>query len=691
MLIKIIVKSANQGTRAKENIMEMPVEYMVSEVDLKRGDTLLPLFETVVNAIISLKQTKDCSKKKIDIHIERGELPQQLKMDGDYKTIQSIKVIDNGEGFNEKNLTSYKTAYTRNNKKFGCKGIGRFTVLAAFEKIEVDSIFKERKSNKKVTFTFDSIKEVDKVTTVDVGDEKRRTIVTLKNLHNKLLKEESAMSVDSIATKLMNHCLVFHLCGDLPEIEILDLETKEKANLKEHYNQLKRENEKIFKIKDFSFKTYITRTLKENNRKNHYAYYCANSRVVGGGRSLTKNNNLFQFPIHNNGASYFLDVYLVSDYFDKNVFSSRNGFSIPYQSDLNVFDSDSITYEEIEQKLGEVLKKEYSSHVIETQKKNIEDIVKYIDSKAPKYKRFANKPDLLKSIPPNLSEDKKDEFLYKIAYQESKKINKRIEDFIKKKKVNKATIEKVKKEIAEKTLQDKDSLADYMLSRKAIIDIFKKFIEADKNGDYKLEEDIHNLIYPMGFTNEELNYENHNLWLLDERFNTFQYIGSDKPISSFSDKKSGKKPDITMFGNPMGFASQAGGQVQKMVVFEFKRPGETAHDKRPNDYTWEFSVLVDKYFDEFIYGDSKTNPKGRPVVVDKHTPKFGYIILDVIPKKLREYNEGKGYKTTPFGTIFKSMPELNLYIEVLTFDQLIKSVEDRHTPFFDKLFQSTQA
>ncbi len=41
----------------------------------------------------------------------------------------------------------------------------------------------------------------------------------------------------------------------------------------------------------------------------------------------------------------------------------------------------------------------------------------------------------------------------------------------------------------------------------------------------------------------EIEYEEHNLWLLDERFNFTQYIASDKVISS-SDHK---EPDLAIF------------------------------------------------------------------------------------------------------------------------------------------------
>lgn len=256
--------------------------------------------------------------------------------------------------------------------------------------------------------------------------------------------------------------------------------------------------------------------------------------------------------------------------------------------------------------------------------------------------------------------------------------------------INKDTIDDIIRQVKERTAYDADSLADYMCRRKAIIDLFDKFLEADRNGKYKLEADIHNLIFPMGFNNEEIDYESHNLWLLDERFATYRFINSDKSITSVSQKKSSKEPDLLMFDNPISFGNESSGEISSMVIFEFKRPGDTAHQKNKKDYRWEFSELVDKYFDDFLYNPDKKNYKGKQVIVKKTTPKFGYVIMDVIPTPLEEYNIGKGWKKTPFDTYYKLYGDLNLHIEVVTFDNLLRMARKRHNPFFDKLFGNTQ-
>lgn len=108
--------------------------------------------------------------------------------------------------------------------------------------------------------------------------------------------------------------------------------------------------------------------------------------------------------------------------------------------------------------------------------------------------------------------------------------------------------------------------------------------------------------------------------------------------------------------------------------------------KNKTDYRWEFSELVEPYFEEFIYQPIKKNYKGNQVILKETTPKFGYIILDVIPEPLAKYNKNKGWKVTPFGTYFKIEAELNLHLEVMTFRQLLEASKQRHNPFFDKLF-----
>lgn len=673
--------------------MEVPIQNIVETVDLTPKDALLPLFECIVNSIISLKQsTIPKNERKIQIKINRGDLPNQINIEN-IKTIDSITISDNGIGFNDKNYNSFKTPFSKTNKDFGCKGIGRFTVLAAFKSMNVRSNYLEGAEWKYREFTCDAEKEVTPVKYESSDEKIFRTNIEILNCFNPIIKDKTALSIEAISNEIMQHCLIYYLSGDLPIIRIFDTDDNTGEVINDLYERFSKEHERNFEVAKIPFKAYFTKTTKEGNRKNNYIYYCANSRVVGQPKNIGKINGLFSFPLNQDGKLFFLDLYIVSEYLNKYVFKVRNGFSIPLEKENKLFEySDLISFEEIEDELIKAIEEHYAIHVKDAQEKNHIELTNYISEKAPRYRSFLNNPEILKSIPPNLSEDKKEEFLYKIAFNARKNVEKNLKDFIDNKQINEETIQRIKKDIQEKTAYDIDSLADYMTRRKAIIDLFDKFLDADENGTYKLEEDVHNIIFPLGLTNNEVNYENHNLWLLDERFLNYRFIASDKSITSFSQKNSRKESDIIlidnpqMFNNPIGFGDKSSGEINSMVIFEFKRPGDIAHQKKSTDYRWDFAELVGKYFDEFLYKPDKKNYKGNPVVIDKTTPKFGFIILDVIPKPLIEYNIGKGWDKTPFGTYFRINPKENLHLEVLTFRQLLDFAKNRHNPFFDKLF-----
>lgn len=674
-------------------LMEVPVKNLVETVDLTIDDVLLPLLECVVNSIISLQQSKLAKdERKIQVKIERGNLPMILNFEN-VKTISSFKVIDNGVGFDSNNFQSFKTPFSQVNRDHGCKGIGRFTVLAAYKEYFVDSNFFENGKWWKRIFKFSAEKEIEPLTYEESATHKFKTSVYIKECFNEIIREKSALPLHVIAEAIMQHCFIYYLSGNLPLIQLIDTDDNEGTVINELFERVSKEKEREFNIQGNQFKLYITKTPKEGNRRNNYLHYCANDRSVGSAKNLRNVNNIFAFPVFVNAGYYFFDIYLVSKFLDNKVFKARNGFNIPKERENILFGSlNTITFQDIDEEVSRILENEYDSFVKTAKDRSVQQIKAYIQTKAPRYNSFLKKQEVLQSIPPNLPEDKLEEHLYRISFAARKNVEKNIQKFIDDKSINEEAITQIITDIKEKTSYDVDSLADYMTRRKAILELFDKFLDADENGKYKLEQDVHSLIFPLGLTNADVEYENHNLWLLDERFITYKFIASDKPITSFSQKKSSKEPDLIMldqppmFDNPISFGDRSSGEVSSMVVFEFKRPGSTAHQTSKTDYRWTFSKLIDKYFEGFLYDPDKKNYKGNHVVVQKTTPKFGYVVLDVIPPQLASYNEDKGWKRTPFGTYFKIEPETNLHIEVLTFRKLLDFATSRHNPFFDRLF-----
>ena len=684
--------------------MIVSVQDIIDSVDLTKKEVLLPIYESVVNSIISIGKTNN-PDKTINVFIERNKSNNPtLNFDRDkVETIKNVLIVDNGEGFTEANFKSFQQPFSKYNRKYGCKGVGRFTILALFERMEVVSIYTENQQWYKRSFVFDATAEISEVEKkIWEGEQRPQTTVKLLNCNNKQLLPYTAKSAIEIAQGVMEHCFVYYLGGTLPKIHINEKDAEDKwitYTVNALFKKASKEKEKEFKLCNYDFKLYVVKSPQVTSRKYNYVTLCANSRMVGGKKDLGKYDSLYTYPITNGDEAMYLDVYVVSSYLDEHVNNQRTAFKIPEEetvldSPMEV-DETEVSMEALMKKIAEVLSSLYESYAVETKKRTIAEVKEYIAKEAPQYSSFIYRKDILDTVPPNLSDDKKEEFLHKVAYQENKKITEKINQFIATKEVNDKQICDIVESIKNSTAYNTDTLAEYVFRRKAIIRLFRHMLDQMEDGRYELEKMIHNIIFPMGLTNRQLEYQYHNLWLLDDRFSTYRFIASDKSITSFSQIKSSKEPDLIMLDkeehlvdNPISFGLNDSGEVTSMVVFEFKRPGEVAHQKKASDNRWEFSDLVKDYFETFLFGEEKDkkNYRGNTVVINRDTPKFGYVILDEMPKPLIDYNESNGWRRSPFGSYYKIIAEQNMHLEAITYENLLRNAEKRNNPFFDQLF-----
>lgn len=685
--------------------MELAVKDLVETIDLSKSDTMLPIYESIVNSIISLSKVER-DNKTIDIHIEREVLEDEPNLFGKKPSIiKNVTIIDNGEGFTTNNYDSFCKPYSPINKKYGCKGIGRFTILAMFSQVHVISIYKESGKWWRREFWFDIIDEIHNSTNDPLeGEHNPYTSVSLLNCCNEELLSSTAVNAEDIAKGIMEHCFIYYLCNNLPQINVVEI-SKNKINNKslnvlDYFSKEAKDKERDVVVYDEKFHLYITKSNKTTSRKYNYVTLCANSRSVGEKKNMAEYDSLYSYPILEDGETWFLDIYVVSDYLDKKINNSRTAFKMPERNDPMIsFDNQQhiISIEDIMKTITKEVSSLYASYAQKTKEKNIEEVRNYISNSAPQYRSFLYRQDVLDAMPPNLSDDKKDEYLHSVAYKENKKLNEKIESFIKLQDVNEDRIKEIIDTIKAKTAFDSDSLADYVFRRKAIIDLFEKMLDAHEDGKYELESMIHNLIFPMGLTNRQITYQYHNLWLLDDRLSSFKFIASDKSITSFSQIKSSREPDLILINDEnnlvdsrISFGDKDAGEIGMMVIFEFKRPGDTAHQKNKNDFRWEFSELLEEYFDDFLYGKEKDkkNYRGNVVKVSADTPKFGYVIMDEMPDQLITYNKGRGWRKTPYNSYYKIVADLNMHIEAIMFQDLLKNAKERNNPFFDHLFTS---
>ncbi|TRX46444.1 hypothetical protein FNH22_30815 [Fulvivirga sp. M361] len=163
--------------------MQIDIKGKINEKRLAFSNTLLPLFETIVNSIQAIEEESATSTGIIQIDIIRST-QKGLKFDEkeDLPDIIDFVVRDNGVGFNSNNFDSFN--YAHSTYKKGGKGVGRFTWLRAFQKAEIESRFKENGEWSLRKFNFEPTKkgiEKHKIESVNTSEE-RYTIVTLKGL-----------------------------------------------------------------------------------------------------------------------------------------------------------------------------------------------------------------------------------------------------------------------------------------------------------------------------------------------------------------------------------------------------------------------------------------------------------------------------------------------------------------------------
>jgi hypothetical protein len=665
--------------------MKFDIQNKAKSIQLKPSEYLFPLFEVVVNAIQAIQHSKRADGE-ISIFIERDK-NLQLKIDNTLEKqaiIKNFRVVDNGIGFNDANYNSFDTAYSDFKQHLGCKGVGRFLSLVAFDRVIVESIFKNDIIYCKREFTFDEKKGLEATAIIqeNIKAVDTKTSVYLENYKPIFRKNTSAKS---IATKLLEHCLSYYINKSNPKITVYDEAIEVPINLTELFE------EKI-EIEDLEDKIDLNGyDFTINYAKNYFStssnkiHYLANEREVpDNAKPLIELIPDLQKKLSDKKGEYSIAVYVKSKYLDDNLNESRNIINLPKpQNDLNKSEDmyAPISFYDIEKEIKVKVKNAYQSELSTISKDKNIYIENFISSPdGIEYRHLIQHQDYFETIKPNLSNKDLEAELHRINYELEQKHKNNVNRFLQKKFDVLEDIGTHYKNELKEILDDENEfatsrLAKYMLHRKTIINVFEKFLEIQANNEYKSEAHIHNIIFQMGKNETELKYNEHNLWILDERLVYHKYINSDKSLKRVSDANSNREPDLLIYDNKFLY----GDDTSNIVIFEFKKPRRTSYSKDEKDLG---NQVLD--YAKNLIGNKLNNYKGRPLQVDKYTPKFAYIICD-FTDAIQTDLEYSGYRKTTKGTLFKYEEGINLLIEVIKYDQLLDDVKLRHLAFFKEL------
>lgn len=235
---------------------------------------------------------------------------------------------------------------------------------------------------------------------------------------------------------------------------------------------------------------------------------------------------------------------------------------------------------------------------------------------------------------------------------------------------------------------DMANLSQLVVRRTAIVEILalacdrRLAVQAVKEGERRQDERmIHSIFFPMKKDSKETS--DHDIWLLSEEYQYYDYIASDEPLAQIewgdgeklfdpsidaelaetlrrrTDENGAMRPDIAIFG-----------KEGSAIIIEFKAPG-VSMDDHVGDLS-EYAHLL----------AAKSNGRLKKI--------YGYLIGDTIaPLRMAGWTRfaaGKGFfRSTPLEDPETGRNLGELYAETLFFEDIVQRANQRVGVYRDKL------
>lgn len=367
------------------------------------------------------------------------------------------------------------------------------------------------------------------------------------------------------------------------------------------------------------------------------------------------------------------------EFLDENVGTNRTSFEISDTAE----DESEISMDDIISNVAQNVQIYLADYLSEVKGKKEERVRTYIKDEAPQYGHLLKyMREDVEAIKPYLPDSKLDDELYKIKRKFDNQLKKDNQDIIKTLEVGAISLdsyqEKFQKQFAKISEANKASLAEYVAHRKVILELLKKGIQSDDFGKYSKEAYIHNLIYPMRRTSDEIEYQAHSLWLIDERLAYCEYVSSDIP---FDNNPKEDRTDVMILDKPVAVSDEpnTGREYETIVILELKKPMR-------NDYTQAENPIIQMlgYVDKISSNEMK-DKNGRLIKTGTNTQFYLYAVCD-ITSKLRKIAEDFDFIETPDKRgMYKYHDKKRAYIEILSFDKIIDDAGKRNRILFEKL------
>jgi hypothetical protein len=672
-------------------MMRANLRNQVRQTPLPKWKPWIPLFEAVMNSFQAIRDAKrPVGTGRILIEIERE---YTLLSEGD-APISTFKITDNGVGMNDDNFDSFNTSYSEHKIKEGGKGLGRFTWLKAFERVHIDTVFNAADSDTPLMrkFVFDESYDADKGVPIAAAAKAIGTTIVLTGFKEPY-KSETKKNADQIIQRLVEHFLLIFFEPDCPKVTVHDQGLTYSANDVFEKDYKTAATQHAFNIKGVPFTMHGFRLTSPRVVK-HKLVYAANQRGVFSENLDKFVPNLNRRLQDEHGNSFVYLAFVQSPYLTEHVNPARTDFDMDAAEDDDA-EQPLLAFEEvirrgdirdecircIQQDLAEVIKS------INEEKE--ERIRQYVQADAPQYKiLMRDTSKFIDKISPTANKTDIDAALHREIHQRETKMRAEGARIIREaEKVD--DYDDYQRKLADFMENYNElgasALAQYIAHRRIILDFLDRAISREEDAKkYPLERVVHQLVFPMRTTSEELPYCEQNLWMIDERLTFHSFVASDKRLDAIDANlasDSEKRPDLFIFDRKIVYGEgEKDHPISSITLVEFKRPQRNDYTAAENPVTQSFELVKD------IRSGKFKNAKGRPIVLaNDKVPAFCYIISDITPTLKNVLETLDAFPTPDNQGYYGFQKTFGIYYEVSDYDKLLNDAKKRNRIFLDKL------
>lgn len=663
----------------------------MSSINIKRAvenirsttTVFTPIVESVVNAVQAIEAASQADGT-VKLRVRRST-QTDLDPDGEGSRILDVVVSDNGIGFNKANRDSFDTLYSEQKIELGGKGFGRLICLRYFEDVRIDSSYLDGTMRRR-QFELGKLNEL--IVNEHVGDSAEPysgTEVTLSVERTGRLPRR----LSTIARGLVELLLPYFTTKgySCPKITLSEIDGSGEIVLNDYIDSpgaIIHEvslPESSFTLESAAgprqFTIRVFKFLSPQNKSSKVSLVAHKREVTDTPLANYIPEFLEEFVEDPGGdqsrrRNYILKAYVFGLYLDDNVLLERGAFQFHKESELLL----GIAQSQIEDNAARLTKVAVLEQVVTRQEKKKERLQLYVEEQAPWYKPLVQSLDIA-PMSPSASESEMEAFLHREKYKQERRISQDVAAVLASN--DPSQLVQRARELADRVSEtSKNELVHYVALRKQVLQLFKRSLELNNSGSFPSEQTVHNVIFPTKTDDQEISFESHNLWILDERLTFTSYLASDLPLSGGVSQR----PDLIAFDHPVAFRAENEAS-NPVTIFEFKRPGREDF-ANPSSREDPVEQIV-RYVNALRAGDYRT-PKGREITISSTTPFYGYVVCDLSAKVKQWLHDDKDFKVMPDGLgYFHWRGNINLYIEVLSWTKVLKDADMRNRAFFYKL------